>query len=212
MIPVTPAEAGPRVGDVTPSCVRKSTCGRKAENATSDCPRARSIAARAATSRGLLRIPKSIASGRENVCVAASLADASKDATTGVVAGTRVRNDAGTTFFCGATESSVDARAFASPVLTSAVSKVTGATIRSRAPSGVTSRGSETADCQGPVQEHPATRQIAAIGPARRSEVDARTLFDLERISPLRLPSGPFRNPESTGRLTHLPAPTKTAP
>jgi hypothetical protein len=67
-------------------------------------------------------------------------------------------------------------------------------------------------DRDGLDHEQPETRQTAASFRGDHSQRDAPTGVDLERISPLRLPSGRPRIPESTGYSAHSPAPIKTAP
>src|SRR5262249_43597735 len=65
--PAARGEAGPGEGEVPPPCERRSISGRKGANAACSCPRARSIAARAAGSLGLFASPNVTACGRENI-------------------------------------------------------------------------------------------------------------------------------------------------
>jgi hypothetical protein len=92
------------------------------------------------------------------------------------------------------------------------VASETGAIIRALTASGETSAVSGGGDRDGLDHEQPEIRQIAANRPTERIQGDAPTGVDLERISPLRLPSGRPRIPESTGYSAHSPAPIKTAP
>ena len=61
-IPRVAGMPGARLSEMTPYCPRRSICGKKGAKATCSWPRARSMAARADRSRGLLRRAKAMAS------------------------------------------------------------------------------------------------------------------------------------------------------